>query len=137
MKSFVSEDHLNKTESVHYIMTEESMTWHEARHTCRSYGGDLVTINNCNEVGRLSSFMKAMGVRYTWSGLNGLDEIGKYTWIDGDTSTFRNWYYGQPNSPISQKCIIIANANYCPSVITMADTQCQYKYPALCELKSK
>ena len=132
-QTFLVEDIINKTEAVHYLLDTNLMPWLESRHTCRGYGGDLVTINNCEEYDRISTLMKPLGDRH-WIGLNNRHNEDQYVWADGDKSTFRSWKFGQPDDPL-QRCVYMFDGG---KMRKMEDGYCEdYKHEALCKLKSK
>ena len=134
LQTFLVEDIINKTEETHYLLDTNLIPWLESRHTCKGYGGDLVTINNCEEYDRISTLMKPLDERH-WIGLNSRRSKGHYVWVDGDESTFRSWKYGEPNAQNSFRCIYMYYENH---LRKMYDAHCENnKLEPLCELKSK
>ncbi|MBO1052889.1 MAG: hypothetical protein HEQ25_13090, partial [Dolichospermum sp. DET73] len=71
-------------------------TWQEAQAQAQSLGGNLVTINSQAEQNWLVSTFG--GNEQLWIGLT--DEVteGQYKWASGETSTYTNWYGGQPDN---------------------------------------
>jgi len=71
-------------------------TWQEAQAQAQSLGGNLVTINNQAEQDWLVSTFG--GNEQLWIGLT--DEVteGQFKWTSGETSTYTNWYGGQPDN---------------------------------------
>ncbi|MDB9489400.1 lectin-like protein, partial [Dolichospermum circinale CS-534/05] len=71
-------------------------TWEQAQAEAQSLGGNLVTINNQAEQNWLVSTFG--GNEQLWIGLT--DEVteGQYKWASGETSTYTNWFPGQPDN---------------------------------------
>jgi len=70
-------------------------TWDIAQTEARSYGGNLVTINNREEQIFLAGLFAGQAV---WIGFNDAQTEGTFRWISGETSTYTNWEGGQPNN---------------------------------------
>jgi Ca2+-binding RTX toxin-like protein len=78
-----------------YLLTGPG-TWQQAQYQARSLGGNLVTVNNQAEQDWLVSTFG--GSEQLWIGLT--DEVteGQFRWASGETSTFTNWFPGEPNN---------------------------------------
>jgi hypothetical protein len=85
----------------YYLLSNSD--WTDAQSEALSLGGNLVTINDPAEDAWISqTFTNFGGVqRNLWIGLNaiGLDggNPNNYTWVDGSSSTYRNWAPSEPN----------------------------------------
>jgi hypothetical protein len=88
-----------------YLLTTTAMNFNAARALAASMGGHLVTITSSAEqafvVANFSvnySFTYGFGVQAAWMGLS--DEIteGTFLWDTGETSSYKNWYIGQPDN---------------------------------------
>lgn len=76
-------------------------TWTQAQANSAFLGGDLVTINDASENVWLHT---AYSIKYTglnsyyYIGLSDNAQEGTWRWASGDTSNYRNWSPGEPNS---------------------------------------
>ena len=69
-------------------------------------GGHLATVNNLAEHDAIWLTLEdydiqgylGTGPDGFWIGLNDLDEEDTFEWADGDTSSYRNWAYGNPDN---------------------------------------
>ena len=86
-----------------YLLTDPG-TWQQAQDQAQSLGGNLVTINNQAEQDWLvSTFGTEREVtegqfERLWIGFT--DEVteGQFKWASGETSTYTNWFPGEPNN---------------------------------------
>ena len=71
-------------------------TWQQAQAQAQSLGGNLVTINSQEEQDWLVSTFG--GNEELWIGLT--DEVteGQFNWASNETSTYTNWFPGQPDN---------------------------------------
>ena len=77
-----------------YLLTTTG-TWQEAQAQAQSLGGNLVTVNNQGEQDWLVTTFG--GSERLWIGFT--DEVteGQFKWVNGETSTYTNWFPGEPN----------------------------------------
>ncbi|XP_026210056.1 LOW QUALITY PROTEIN: macrophage mannose receptor 1 [Anabas testudineus] len=89
-----------------YKPFEDKKTWHNARHTCRSLGADLVSIRSMTEQSWLESYLY-LETSDVWTGLNDLVVSGMFTWSDEHIVTFTYWAPGEPNNHdgFSEDCV--------------------------------
>lgn len=82
----------------YYLLTPSS--WQDAEAEAVTLGGHLVTINDAAEDAWVFSTFGSYGGedRSLWIGLNDAANEGTFTWISGDTSTYRNFLSGQPDN---------------------------------------
>ncbi|WP_254446949.1 lectin-like protein [Dolichospermum sp. UHCC 0259] len=71
-------------------------TWEQAQAQAQSLGGNLVTVNNQAEQDWLVTTFG--GTEPLWTGLTDKDIAGQYKWASGETSTYTNWYPGEPSN---------------------------------------
>ena len=71
-------------------------TWQQAQLQAESLGGNLVTINNEKEQNWLVTTFG--GTENLWTGLTDKVTQSEYKWASGETSTYTNWYPGQPDN---------------------------------------
>lgn len=100
----------------HYVVDDggSRITWTDAEAFAVSLGGHLVTIDDATENEFVRSFASPfVGAPHNgaWIGLNDVDVEGQYTWIDGSTSSYRNWQPGEPNNLNNQDYGLIYTDN--------------------------
>jgi hypothetical protein len=106
---------LNPATGHTYYLLENS-DWTDAQSQALSLGGNLATVNDAAEDAWISqTFTNFGGIqRNLWIGLNaiGLDggNPNNYQWVDGSSSTYRNWASGEPNGT-DQYTYIIPGGN--------------------------
>ena len=83
-----------------YLLTSHG-TWQQAQAQAQSLGGNLVTINNQAEQDWLVSTFG--GSENLWIGFT--DEVteGQFKWASGETSTYTNWSFGQPDNHLNNE----------------------------------
>jgi hypothetical protein len=103
-----------------YYLLDQS-TWTDAESQAVGLGGYLATVNDAAEDSWIySTFSSYGGVwRNLWIGLitGGADGAvrSNYYWVDGETSTYRNWYDGQPMESTEHYTEIIGPGNFASS----------------------
>src|SRR5262245_47734042 len=94
---------INPANGHRYYLLSNS-TWTDAQSAAIALGGNLVTIN---DRGENSWVWNRWGTdRNLWIGLHdpvsgdgsGPAHTAHFRWVDGDTSTYRNWRPGEPNN---------------------------------------
>ena len=101
INDFVVQDAVINNECSDYVIVEAS-SWDEAQSRSRALGGNLVTINSKEEykwlqkkVWAKNKLLKDAGDNsdkstYFFTGLNDVNEEGKYVWASGEESEFSN-----------------------------------------------
>lgn len=79
-----------------YIISPEKGTYEEITAYAESIGGHLVTIKNQGDQNFLIETFGGLQEKL-WIGLSDEHTEGKFEWINGDTSTFRNFHPNEPN----------------------------------------
>ncbi|MEM6612373.1 MAG: PQQ-dependent sugar dehydrogenase, partial [Cyanobacteria bacterium P01_C01_bin.72] len=82
-------------EGKEYQLTSQSLSWEQAQAEAVSLGGNLVTINNGAEETWLKQTFGSS--ERLWIGLNDRNEEGNFQWVNGETTSYRNWAAGEPN----------------------------------------
>ena len=83
----------------HYYCLSNASGWQNAETEAQSFGGDLVTINDENEQNWLTqTFGVSANSSTLWIGYTDQDAENDFKWISGDSSTYTNWHYGEPNN---------------------------------------
>ncbi len=78
-----------------YFVSQEETSWTAAQAQAEALGGNLVTINDASENDWL---VGNFGDRLRWIGLSDKLSEGDFQWVNGETSTYRNWAPGEPNN---------------------------------------
>ena len=88
-------------------------TWEEAESQSQQLGGHLATVTNGAENDFLvQSFVGKSGERQgLWIGLTDKGHEGVWTWSSGDTSSYRNWCYYEPNGSTNENCVHMWSGN--------------------------
>jgi hypothetical protein len=78
-----------------YMAVTSSVSWEAAQRACSAWGGHLATVDNAAE----NSWIRALVSGNFWIGLNdrGLTNEGRFSWVSGLNSDYRNWAPGEPN----------------------------------------
>ncbi|WP_268904637.1 lectin-like protein, partial [Dolichospermum planctonicum] len=79
-----------------YRFTSTRLTWEQAQAEALNAGGNLVTINSLQEQQWLVTTFG--GTEQLWIGLTDKVTEGQFQWASGETSTYRNWFPGQPDN---------------------------------------
>ena len=77
-----------------YLVCPTRRNWNEAAQRCGDHGGALATVQSRAE----SEFLGSLLPSNAWIGLNDRGQEGRFTWVQGDESEFRNWAEGEPNN---------------------------------------
>lgn len=64
---------------------------------CERQGGYLAVINDKEENDFLYQYLKDSGLTLAFFGYTDQNSEGKWTWVNGRSSTYTNWAKGQPN----------------------------------------
>ncbi|XP_036420702.1 C-type mannose receptor 2-like isoform X2 [Colossoma macropomum] len=111
-----------------YHFVNENKTWTEAQSYCRQNYTDLATINNMDEMKKVTETVKDKSVR-VWIGLE------KVTWQwslqDGtvyrEGQSYSNWYTGEPNSNAGEEmCVQMYELG------SWDDEDCSRLFPFVC-----
>ncbi|MCW9681991.1 lectin-like protein, partial [Dolichospermum planctonicum UHCC 0167] len=78
-----------------YLLTN-LLTWEQAQAEAQSLGGNLVTIDSQEEQDWLVSTFG--DTEQLWIGYTDEETEGQFKWASGETSTYTNWFSGQPDN---------------------------------------
>ncbi|XP_066106813.1 low affinity immunoglobulin epsilon Fc receptor isoform X2 [Saccopteryx bilineata] len=78
-----------------YYFGESAKKWIQARYTCSSLQGRLVSIHNQEEQDFLAKHINEKG---SWIGLRDLNIEGEFVWMDENPLDYSNWQTGEPNN---------------------------------------
>ncbi len=76
----------------YYGVSGASITWTDAKSSCTSNSGWLVTIHSAGENTLINSFFSCR----KWIGYNDIASESNFVWVYG-TSSYTNWASGQPD----------------------------------------
>lgn len=81
----------------HYYYVLSANNWSNAEAIAQTLDGHLVTINDAVEDGWVATNVMLTGDN-PWIGLQSPSSyLGPYTWVNGETATYRNFASGEPN----------------------------------------
>ncbi|XP_071145011.1 uncharacterized protein [Mytilus edulis] len=82
------------------LFVEHELSWDDARKSCRSLGGDLVTVkDSAKEKFILDSLrLEHWNAANVWIGATDRAKEGDWRWIDGSQVTYRHFANGQGNN---------------------------------------
>ncbi|XP_029139292.1 layilin [Protobothrops mucrosquamatus] len=109
---------------VYFHEATRRVGFHEALQTCRSDGGDLVSIESQSEQELIEKMIQSYSASDGdfWIGLRREEDDPEnstlcpylYTWTDGSWSTFRNWYVDEPSCG-SEGCVVMYHQPSAPA----------------------
>uniref|UniRef100_A0A8B9J9R7 Lymphocyte antigen 75 n=1 Tax=Astyanax mexicanus TaxID=7994 RepID=A0A8B9J9R7_ASTMX len=71
------------------VISTALVTWHEARDSCRTQGGDLLSVSSSEDLQICSELPEKL-----WIGLNRLDWLQGWQWSDGSPLAYIPWNAG-------------------------------------------
>lgn len=81
-----------------YRLYDYYMTWDDAEKFCEDNGGHLVTVTSEGENSAVASLLSNGEFPGYWIGYRDNEQEGVWKWITGETSSYTNWYSGEPNN---------------------------------------
>lgn len=95
---------------IYYLLTQNSRAASQAE--ALRLGGDLVTINDAVEQEWVFNTFSITSStpRGFWIGLDDFGQEGQFTWIGGESASYRNWAPGEPNNAgptADEDCVFI------------------------------
>lgn len=84
-----------------YRVLSQGTDWTTARTQCQASGGDLVSINDAQEMSIVNTLRGGNGG--LWVGYSDADVEGNWAWLDAG-STYANWQAGQPDGGAAENC---------------------------------
>ncbi|KAJ8352230.1 hypothetical protein SKAU_G00237060 [Synaphobranchus kaupii] len=106
-----------------------AVSWQEARFSCLSMGGDLLSISSAEELDLVYS---GDDPSQMWIGLNQLDMAQGWQWSDGSPLVFVNWNEGMTDLSILKEsdCAVMTTNGFWEKVA------CDKKLPFICKKAS-
>ncbi|MBQ4284711.1 MAG: cellulose binding domain-containing protein [Lachnospira sp.] len=82
-----------------YAVSDEMVTWTEAREICEEMGGHLVVIDDAEENEYIKELLIAEG-KDGYVSIGYTDEVneGRWQWVNGSDNTYTNWDAVEPNN---------------------------------------
>lgn len=108
-KNGVSDQYTIPDDAVEYnghmyrLFTISIESWRAAEEYCESLGGHLATLTSQEENDFVYNYIRSLDVYSAYFGLSDDFEEGNWQWVNGETSTYRNWASGEPNSESSHE----------------------------------
>jgi len=89
-----------------YLVCTSDKRWTQARDFCTAQGYYLATVNNWDEQDMLLDELEDYDDSF-WIGLNdrGHGNEGDFTWVNGESATFRAFDDGQPDNWFGEDCV--------------------------------
>lgn len=86
---------LNAATGHEYAVLEDCAGWHACESAAVAEGAHLVTINDGAEQDWLVA--QFGGTAHHWIGLSDEAELGTWVWTSGESSSYVNWFSGEPS----------------------------------------
>ncbi|XP_039901209.1 C-type mannose receptor 2 isoform X2 [Simochromis diagramma] len=94
------------TDSCYQFNFQATLSWSEARISCRQQGADLLSITKLHEQTYINGLLTGYSAAL-WIGLNDLDISGGWQWADSSPLKYLNWEQEQPNHAEEKNCAVI------------------------------
>ncbi|XP_012723547.2 chondrolectin [Fundulus heteroclitus] len=137
---------------VSYIQeSRHRWTFEDARLSCRSEGGELLSIETESEQRLIESFIKKMrvGDGDFWIGLRRSPQHhrnpgcpSQYYWVDGSNAKYRNWNWDEPSCG-TEMCVVLYHQPTAPAdeeghfLFKWNDENCSSKNNFVCKYKEE
>ncbi|XP_028399197.1 collectin-10-like [Dendronephthya gigantea] len=115
----------------YFALVATEVNFNDALKSCRARKGDLASISSDEERTFLfKTFVN--GGKYTFLGLNDIDQEGSYVWTDGSPVTYARFAQGQPNGG-AEDCVVMLHDGYLHDILcsTLNYFFCETNYNVL------
>ncbi|NXX44081.1 MRC1 protein, partial [Tricholaema leucomelas] len=112
----------------------DTLTWHAARNTCISLGGNLATISTKETQASLMALLKST-VTDTWVGLNDINHEHTYLWTDGSPVYYTNWAKDSRSYYSKDDCVYLMK-NPVEQAGKWKDEECKTSKSYICQKNS-
>ncbi|XP_076028303.1 perlucin-like protein isoform X2 [Oratosquilla oratoria] len=128
-----------------YVTTKTKLNWQEARETCHSIDGELLSLPDANSLWEISLHLQVLGVSKNdfWIGANDLEREGSWRWIKDKSDVIMGiplWGLAnqgssdyEPRGKEKQNCAILSK-HYGGH---MNDRECHLQFFFICEYVGK
>ncbi|NXM79747.1 LAYN protein, partial [Oenanthe oenanthe] len=132
---------------VYFHDASRRSSYEEAQLACRADGGHLVSIESPAEQRLIESFIRSLlasdgdfwiGLRRRKEGENSTECRSFYSWSDGSSSKFRNWYVDEPSCG-GEVCVVLYHQPSAPAglggpyMFQWNDDRCSMKNNFICK----
>lgn len=93
----------------YYGLSQDKLSWEEAKASCEDVGGKLVSINTEEEQALIERLLGLAPSGNRWIGAYKAD--GLWQWVDGEVLGYTNWDPGEPNGNADTAHIYYGNGN--------------------------
>ncbi|XP_019388002.1 PREDICTED: macrophage mannose receptor 1-like [Crocodylus porosus] len=121
----------NKCFKLFDSIKKEAQSWHAARTTCISLGGNLVTVSSAELQAFLITLIKD-ATDEVWIGMNDINHEYLFLWTDGSGVSYTNWANGYPDYSYQSDCIFMTNKNI-EEAGKWKDSDCQANKSYICQ----
>ena len=87
----------------YYGLSQNKLSWEEAKASCEEVGGKLVSINSKDEQAQVERLLGLAPSGNRWIGAYKAD--GLWQWSDGEVMGYDNWAENEPNGSADYACI--------------------------------
>ncbi|KAM4717477.1 C-type mannose receptor 2 [Anableps anableps] len=94
------------TDSCYQFNFQATLSWSEARRSCKQQGADLLSISKLHEQTYINGILNAYSSAL-WIGLNDLDLSGGWQWSDSSPVKYLNWDPDQPSHSEEENCVVV------------------------------
>lgn len=96
--SSIPTDAVNYNGHHYYLYTGGiASSYEDALQFCNNKNGYLATLTSKDENDFVYLYMIRQNCENAYFGLNDIDNDGHWEWCTGETSSYSNWHYGEPN----------------------------------------
>ncbi|XP_069190768.1 C-type lectin lectoxin-Phi1 [Procambarus clarkii] len=115
-----------------FFVSEEMMTWHEARAICLKADGDLATPKH--QVALKDNIFKSSGGVKVFVGGRDAEENGQFKWLDETKVQEGDWMEGEPNNEWDKEFCLAFHAGKQPMLF---DMNCENPMRFVCQYQFK
>ncbi|CAD5119519.1 DgyrCDS8121 [Dimorphilus gyrociliatus] len=117
-------------EKCYKVKSTEGQSFNEAKMTCKTMGGDLLSINSAGEQEFIANLLNTLKFNQDlWIGLYEKSVKLNFTWTDNTPAEYYNWVSGEPNLEKLFSCVKMSYGDS----YAWKDIECATKLPYICE----
>ncbi|KAL4659299.1 C-type mannose receptor 2-like [Arapaima gigas] len=118
------------TNSCYQFNFQSTLSWNEARASCRQQASDLLSITEVHEQTYINGLLTGYSASL-WIGLNDLDINGGWQWADSSPLKYLNWEPEQPSHGEEENCAVIRTE----TLGHWQNRDCSMALPYICKKK--
>ncbi|XP_072516907.1 lymphocyte antigen 75 [Salminus brasiliensis] len=119
---------ISKNGRCYQVISTAMVTWHEARDSCRSQGGDLLSVSSSEDL-RIFKAGTELPEKQ-WIGLNRLDWLQGWQWSDGSPLAYIPW---DAASSGAESFLLASDCGVMHPNMRFSSEACEMKLPYICE----